>query len=94
MSKNLYEQFPHIVTNDIIIRKMTEEDADALLEICSNENVYRYTPDFMFTRNKNTIINNISQLGGRDFEKKRYIIAGVCPPDNPDRIIGTAEVFN
>ena len=67
MSKDLYEEFPYIVANDIIIRKMTDNDADALMELCSSEAVYRYAPDFMTTKNKKAVIRNISQIGGRDF---------------------------
>lgn len=93
MSKDLYEEFPYIVTNDIIIRKMTEGDADALMELCSSEAVYRYAPDFMTTKNKRAVIRNISQIGGRDFEKKLYIIAGVYLQDEPNNIIATAEIF-
>ena len=93
MSKDLYEEFPYIVANDIIIRKMTDNDADALMELCSSEAVYRYAPDFMTTKNKKAVIRNISQIGGRDFEKKLYIIAGVCLQDDPNNIIATAEIF-
>ena len=93
MSRDLWEQFPDIHTEVIIIRKMTEADIDAFMEICGSENVYRYTPNFMFTKNRKTAANNISQLGGRDFEKKRYIIAGVCLSNESDRIIATAEIF-
>lgn len=93
MSKDLYEEFPYIVANDIIIRKMTENDADALMELCSSEAVYRYAPDFMTTKNKKAVIRNISQIGGRDFEKKLYIIAGVYLQENPNNIIATAEIF-
>ena len=92
-SKDLYEEFPYIVANDIIIRKMTENDADALMELCSSEAVYRYAPDFMTTKNKKAVIRNISQIGGRDFEKKLYIIAGVYLQEDPNNIIATAEIF-
>ena len=93
MSKDLYEEFPYIVANDIIIRKMTDNDADALMELCSSEAVYRYAPDFMTTKNKKAVIRNISQIGGRDFEKKLYIIAGVYLQEDPNNIIATAEIF-
>ncbi len=93
MSKDLYEEFPYIVANDIIIRKMTENDADALMELCSSEAVYRYAPDFMTTKNKKAVIRNISQIGGRDFEKKLYIIAGVYLQEDPNNIIATSEIF-
>lgn len=93
MSKDLYEEFPYIVANGIIIRKMTENDADALMELCNSEAVYRYAPDFMITKNRKAVIRNIAQICGRDFEKKRYIIAGGCLQDYPDYIIATAEIF-
>jgi len=33
-------------------------------------------------------------LGGRDFEKKKYIIAGIYSKDNPNRLVGLAEIFD
>ncbi len=93
MGRNLYERFPHIVAEDVIIRKMTEDDAAALLALCSNENVSRYRPDVMTMKNQKAAVNQISRFSGRDFEEKRRIMAGVYLPDDPDRLVGTAEIF-
>lgn len=93
MSRDLYEQFPYIVTDDIVIRKMADSDLDALFEICSNDNVYRYTPDFLHTQSKTKLKTAIKNLGERDFTKKRWIIAGICLPDAPNYVVGTAEMF-
>lgn len=39
----LYEQFPHIYNEIIIIKKMIEDDLDNLFEITNNDNVYKYS---------------------------------------------------
>lgn len=94
MKRGLYEQFPNIITKDIIIRKMIEDDVEELFKICDNENVYKYTPDFLYKKSKTALLTAINNLGERDFIKKKWIIAGVCLPDNPDKVIGTAEMFD
>lgn len=94
MKRNLYEHFPNIITTDIIIRKMVETDVEDLFEICNSENVYKYTPHTLYKKSKSALINAINHLGERDFVKKKWIIAGVCLPSYPDKIIGTAEMFN
>lgn len=43
----LFQCFPHLMSERLIIRKMTEEDIDSLSEITNNENVYRYIPLFL-----------------------------------------------
>lgn len=94
MSKSLYDEFPHIVTDELILRKMTEADLDALFEICCNDRVYEYCPQFLYTKSKPTLKTAIHNLGQRDFEKKRWIIAGICLSDKPEKIVGTAEMFD
>lgn len=93
-SRDLYEIFPHIVTEDIIIRRMADQDADALFEILSNDNVFRYLPDFLHIREKKELEEMIGQFGGRFFEERRWVLAGICLPDKPGHVIGTAEMFD
>lgn len=66
---------------------------DALMEITNSDQVYRYIPPFLFKKNRSTLINAIKNLGGRDFEKKKMIIAGVYLKEAPDQLIGLAEIF-
>lgn len=94
VKRSLYEKFPNIITTDIIIRKMLDTDVDDLFEICNNENIYKYTPDFLHKKSKSALKTAIKNLGERDFVKKKWIIAGVCLSSDPDKIIGTAEMFN
>lgn len=54
MNIELYEQFPHLVNEKVIIKKMIENDLDNLSEITNNENVYKYIPLFYIKRTKAT----------------------------------------
>ena len=90
----LYDRFPYIETEDIIIRKMKEEDADFLLRVCSNRNVFRYIPYFLYTEDREVLRAAIRRLNEQDFMEKRWIIAGICLPGCPDEVIGTAEMFD
>lgn len=90
----LFDEFPHIEGQKLIIRKMTEYDADALAEITNNERVYRYVPPFLYKKSRGNLLTAIRNLGGRDFEKKKLIIAGIYQRAEPDRLIGLAELFD
>lgn len=94
MARTLYDTFPYIRTDDIIIRKMTEADTDSLLAVCSNRNVFQYIPEFLCTDNRDILRAAIRKLGEQDFIERRWIIAGICLPEHPDRVIGTAEMFD
>lgn len=92
--RDLYEIFPHIITEDILIRRMTEQDTDALFEVLSNDNVFRYLPDFLHMREKRELEGMIGQFGGRFFRERRWVLAGICLACEPERVIGTAEMFD
>lgn len=94
MHRTLYDEFPYIETDDIIIRKMTEADTESLLSVCSNRNVFRHIPDFLYTDDRAVLKKAIQNLGERDFLEKRWIVAGICLAGNPDKVIGTAEMFD
>lgn len=91
---DLFEQFPHIVNEKIIIRKMIEDDLEHLYEITNNENVYQYIPSFLYKKSKGNLLAAIRNLGGRDFDKKKCIIAGVYLCNKPDKLVGMAEMFD
>lgn len=91
---DLFETFPYLENQKIIIRKMIEQDVDALAEITNNENVYKYIPLFLHKRDKNYLLSAIRNIGNRDFDKKKNIIAGVYLHESPDKLVGLAEMFD
>ena len=90
----LFDSFPYLKSDMLIIRKMTEDDVGALNEITSNDNVYRYIPPFLYKKSRGNLLAAIRNLGGREFDKKRMICAGIYLCGEPDRLIGLAEMFD
>jgi len=73
---------------------MKEEDVFALSEISNNDNIYRYIPPFLYRKDEKFLLEAIRSLGGRDFVKKRFIIAGVYLQSNEVELVGLAEMFD
>ncbi|MDP4146492.1 MAG: GNAT family protein [Bacillota bacterium] len=92
MSKNPYEQFPHITANEITLRKIEASDLDSLFEIYSNEKLFKYSP-VMLKKNKATVANMIGHFE-RDFNKRKEIFLGICLNSEPNNIVGVAELFD
>lgn len=94
MMIELFEVFPKLENEKVIIRKMESSDVVALSEISNNDNVYKYIPPFLYKKNIKTLETAIKNFGGRDFEKKKMIIAGIYLKANPNRLVGLAEMFD
>lgn len=92
LSKNPYVQFPHIVTEELTLRKIEASDLDSIYEIYSNEKLFQYSP-VMLKKNKDTVANMIGHFE-RDFHKGKEIFVGICLNSEPDRIVGVAEMFD
>lgn len=90
----LFESFPYLQSELLIIRKMTEDDIEALNKITSNDNVYRYIPPFLYKKSRGNLLAAIRNLGGREFDKKRRIGAGIYLCEDPNNLIGIAEMFD
>lgn len=90
----LFDVFPCLENDKVIIRKMELVDVAALSEISNNGNVYKYIPQFLYKKSKKELETAIKNLGGRDFEKKKRIIAGIYLQDNPTMLVGLAEMFD
>jgi len=90
----LFDVFPVLENVLIIIRKMEEADVDALAEITGNDNVYKYIPYFLYKKSRENLLTAIKNLSGRDFNKKKFIIAGIYLKKDPNRLVGLAEIFD
>ena len=90
----LFGAFPYLENEKIIIKKMELNDVAALSEISNNDNVYKYISPFLHKKSNKALETAIKNLGGKEFEKKKYIIAGIYLKDNPYRLVGLAEMFD
>lgn len=59
-----------------------------------NDNVYRYIPPFLYKKSRGNLLTAIKNLGGRDFDKKKMIIGGIYSCEEPERLVGLAEMFD
>lgn len=90
----LFDDFPNIRNDKIIIKKMVESDTEALKEISHNEAIYKFIPPFLYKKSEKFLQTAISNFSGRDFDKKKMIIAGIYLQEAPGRLIGLAEMFD
>ncbi len=90
----LFETFPLLESDILVIRKMTDDDVDSLSEITNNDNVYRYIPPFLYKKSRGNLLAAIRNLEGRDFEKGKMIVSGICLRAEPEKVIGLAEIFD
>ena len=87
----LFSQFPSVSSGSVLLRRIAESDLDALYELYKNPNVFTFIPGSA-KKSKETVRNMIGHFE-RDFRKKKMIFLGVCRSDQPDELIGTAEIF-
>lgn len=90
----LFDEFPYLTGDKILIKQMELTDVEALAEISHNENVYKYVPPFLYQKTNKVLETAIKNLNDRDFVKKKMIIAGIYLKSNPNRLVGLAEMFD
>ena len=92
ISKSPYEVFPHVATDEVIVRKIVPNDLERLYEIYSNENLFRHSP-MMLKKKRETVENMIGHFE-RDFNKHKMIMLGITLKKSPDDLVGTFELFD
>lgn len=89
----LFDEFPYLEDESIIIRQMDIKDIPALKEMGENDNVYKYIPRFLYKKSDRFLETAIKNLNEREFIKQRQIIAGIYLKSNPQLLVGLAEMF-
>ena len=89
---NPFSHFPEIKTEDILLRKITSQDLDALCVIYQNPNVFRYIPGDA-KKSRETVRHLVDHFE-RDFRKGKELFLGICLPESPDQLLGVAEMFH
>lgn len=92
MGKNPFDQFPHIVTEELTLRKLADSDIDDIYEIYSNENLFQHSPLAM-EKNKDAVPDMLERFQ-KNFLEGRHMSLGICLNSDPSRIVGVAEIFS
>lgn len=90
---NLFDEIPYLENERIIIRKITDDDADALSDMVSNKIVYNYEPTWLFEQQYTDMHEMIRDLYGECFEKKENLILGIFFKED-GQLCGLAEFYD
>ena len=92
--KELFEEYPYLEDDVIIIRKLSAEDADSLKQLTLQDRVYRYLPTFLYELKYEDKQEVIEKLNEECFDNKESIIMGVFLKEEPEKLIGLAEIYS
>ena len=58
----LFEIFPYLENDKVIIKRMELNDVEALSEISNNDNVYKFIPPFLYKKSSKALETAIKHL--------------------------------
>lgn len=87
----LFNQFPVLQSDSLLLRKMIETDTDALFEMISNVELYKYNAGIP-KKNKKIVPAMFGHIE-RDFKKQTIIRWGVCKLSFPENLIGVMKAY-
>lgn len=93
----LFDQYPVLHNDRIILRKMTEDDACALEELTADENVYRTLPTFLYELKYTDKREVITKMDEECFDTCESVLLGVylkAGGGQSERLVGIAEIYN
>ena len=91
--KKLFDEIPRLENEHVTLRRVTEEDAEALWAMTRSREVYRYLPTFLFEQQYDDIHAVIRELYGDIFREKKSLILAVCRTEAPEIFCGLAEFY-
>ena len=92
MKKSPFDTFPYIETDEIVLRKTTLADTDALFEVYNNKKLFEYTPS-VFKETKEEVAELIERFN-RQFADKQMIRMAVTLKSEGDFAVGVAEMYS
>ena len=90
--KKLFSEVPHLETARLVLKRLEDEDAPSLDELCHSEAVYRYLPTYLFEQQFDDAHEAIDQMYKGLFERKESIIMGIFLKEGM-RFCGLAEFY-
>ena len=91
--KKLFTEIPLIEDERIILRKITDEDADALDDMIHSEIVYHYEPTYLFERQFTDVHEVLRNLYGECYQKKQNLFLGIVFKEK-NEFCGIAEFYD
>lgn len=103
----LFDEYPYLENETIVIKKMSAADADALSAFAKEEAVYRYLPTFLYEQRYEDARTVLERMDRECFETGESILLGIYVKDEASppafgslsftqsvRFAGIAEIYN
>lgn len=90
----LFDEVPYLEGEKTVIRPLVKEDAPALGAFTREEAVYRTLPTFLFEKKYDDPAEVIARLEEECFRPKESILLAVCPKEEPEKLVGLAEIYH
>lgn len=91
-AKKLFSEVPRIEGERIVLDRVVDADADALLDLIQNPLVQRYEPTYLFEKQRDDVHETIRLLYGDLFESRESLILAIRPKESGE-LAGLAEFY-
>jgi ribosomal-protein-alanine N-acetyltransferase len=91
-TKMLFSQEKHIECGDVLLRPVCAEDAEALLDMYSNESIYRYRPGIK--KKSLSLVEKTIKSFQEQMKNKEAMYYSVFEMQPMKRLVALAEVFH
>ena len=92
--KKLFDEIPYLEGDRLVLRRITEQDRDALQEMANSKIVYRYEPTYLLEQQYTDMDKLLHDLYGEFYEKKQNLFLGIFLKDTPAELCGLAEFYD
>ncbi len=90
----LFEEYPWLEDETVILHRMTTEDVPALKEFTENGRVYETLPSFLYELKYEDKQELIAKMDEECFLTKESLLLGVYGKEATGSLLGIAEVYN
>lgn len=90
--RRLFQRFPTLTNDDLLLHKIRTIDFNEFYELCSNEHLYQYRLTQAIT-NRSVAYNLITHYE-RDFAKQKAICFGIFLRQEQTHLIGLIEIYH
>ena len=90
----LFSEYPELLGEKIILKKMSLEDVDDLERLTQSERVYKYLPTFLYEQRYEDKSEVITKMDAECFDTHKCILLGIYPVEEPGKLVGIGEIYN
>lgn len=90
---NVFDEYPSLENDRLLVRKMSAEDADALSDLANDPEVCRFLPAFLYEQKYADIREVLSKMDEECFETRESVLMGIYLKEDPGTLVGIAEIY-